>query len=129
MSGDKSISQACPQPSQLSITHHLHFSSSRLSFMGPSSLFSLVPSSSRQMGMTPRCLGHYSPPACRCCTFGRGSLTGKQQLTGALEKFKVLLLVNPQPTSTTSTTHCRRAGASGRRGSAGLLALQLQQSI
>lgn len=34
-------------PPQLSLTLHLHFSSSHLSLIGPSSLLSLVPSSSR----------------------------------------------------------------------------------
>lgn len=47
---------------QLSLTLHLHFSSSHLSLIGPSSLLSLVLSSSRRVAMTPHCLGHYSPP-------------------------------------------------------------------
>lgn len=72
--------------------------------------------------MTPHCLGHYSPPERRrslqMLYFGRGSLKagkGEQQFTGApeLEKFKVLLVINPQPTSTTSTVHWGRAGAMG----------------
>lgn len=119
MPGVESTSQTCSQLPELSLTLHLHFGSSHLSLIGPGSLLSLVPSSSRQMGMTPHCLGLYSTSmACKCFIFARGSLkvgSGEQQFTGAPEheKFRVLLIINPQPTGTTSTVHWGRAGAMG----------------
>lgn len=70
VSGEKHP-QMCPQPPQLSLTLHFPVSSSHLFLTGPSSLFSLVPSSSGWMDVTPR--GFRSTRAAwKCFGVGRG---------------------------------------------------------